>query len=258
MLALTHQQKMALYRDGFVRIPGVIPQVMVDEALKLINGSFGDNGIDPEKLPIYRSQSYCPEVTREPQITGLISDTPAWSLIESALGVGNVSKPKGAQIAVRFPTKHDPPPEPHPHLDGMYSPNNGVPEGTIQNFTMLVGVYLSEVDRPYAGNFTVWPGSHLLYEQYFREHGPESLLNGMPPVNLPEPVQMHVKPGDVVLAHYQLAHGSAINVAPHPRYALYFRFKHKNHDDDWKARMTDIWMDWPGMQDIVATATAAS
>ena len=256
MLALTHEQKMALYRDGFVKIPGVIPQVMIDEALKTINASFGDRGIDPEELPAYRARTYCPEVTGAPEITGLISNTPAWSLIESLLGEGNVSKPKSAQIAVRFPSRIDPPPEPHPHLDGMYSPNNGVPEGTIQNFTMLVGVYLSEVNRPYAGNFTVWPGTHHIYEQYFREHGPEALLQGMPPVKLPEPVQLLVKPGDVVLAHYQLAHGSAINVAPHPRYALYFRFKHRNHDSDWKARMTDIWMDWPGMQSILASVAS--
>lgn len=254
MLTLTHQQKMALYTDGFVKIPGLIPQAMVDEALKAINGSFGDNGIDPEQLTQFRSRSYCPEITGSPIVTGLVSETPTWSLIESVLGAGNVSKPKGAQIAVRFPTRHDPPPEPRPHLDGMYSPHNGVPEGTIQNFTMLVGVYLSEVNRAYAGNFTVWPGTHHVYQQYFREHGAESLLSGMPPVELPNPVQVQVNPGDVVLAHYQLAHGSAINVAPHPRYALYFRLKHKEHSNDWKARMSDIWMDWPGMEEIVAAA----
>ena len=76
----------------------------------------------------------------------------------------------------------------------MHSPNNGVPKGVIRNFTILVGVYLSHVPHPYAGNFTVWPGTHHVYEKYFQEHGPESLLEGMPPVELPEPHQITGSP----------------------------------------------------------------
>ena len=30
----------------------------------------------------------------------------------------------------------DPPPAPRPHLDGMHSPNNGVPAGEIYSFTV--------------------------------------------------------------------------------------------------------------------------
>ncbi len=71
----------------------------------------------------------------------------------------------------------------------MYSPTNGVKEGTIGNFTALVGVFLSDLPEPFAGNFTVWPGSHRLYETYFREQGPQALLKGMPKVDLPEPEQ---------------------------------------------------------------------
>src|SRR5207248_11508361 len=65
---------------------------------------------------------------------------------------------------------------------GMHSPTNGVPEGVIRNFTMLVAVFLSEVAGPYSGNFTVWPGTHHEYERYFSQHSPQSLLEGMPPI----------------------------------------------------------------------------
>ncbi|WP_051343673.1 hypothetical protein [Alicyclobacillus herbarius] len=116
----------------------------------------------------------------------------------------------------------------------MHTPTNGVPKGTIQNFTMLVGVYLSSVRQENAGNFTVWPGTHRIFEKYFREHGAESLLDGMPKVDMPKPLQLMVEPGDVVFAHYELAH--APNISPNVRYAIYFRVTHREFDrNHWQA-----------------------
>ena len=158
----------------------------------------------------------------------------------------------GGQIALRFPTRQDPPPQPGGHLDGMYSPHNGVPKGEIHNFTMLVGVVLSDVDAPFSGNFTVWPGTHHVYERYFAEQGPQSLLEGMPKVEVPQPVQTTARAGDVFLVHYQVAHGAAVNVSPHTRYAIYFRLTHVDHDTRKWETMTDIWLDWEGMRDVVA------
>lgn len=145
----------------------------------------------------------------------------------------------------------DPAPAARPHLDGMYSPTNGVKEGTIQNFTMLVGILLSDVTTDLAGNFTVWPGTHHQYESYFREHGPDSLLNGLPPIDMPEPIAVKGRAGDVILAHYQLAHGIGPNLSPNIRYAIFFRLSHVRHADDWRAPMKDIWMHWPGMRDML-------
>ncbi len=138
----------------------------------------------------------------------------------------------------------------------MYSPTNGVPEGTIQNFTMLVGVLLSDLTEPYCGNFTVWPGTHHLYENYFREHTPQSLLNGMPPITLPEPLQVTGQAGDVFLVHYELAHSAAPNVSPHVRYAIFFRLTHVNHADRKWESMTDIWLEYEGMRALVAERAA--
>ena len=64
----------------------------------------------------------------------------------------------------------------------------GVPRGRILSFTMLAGVMLSDVPEPSSGNLVVWPGTHALYEEYFRRRGPGSLLEGMPDVPLGEPV----------------------------------------------------------------------
>ncbi len=245
-MRLTNVQKQSIIENGFVHIPGVVPQVMVDKALQAINHSVGE-GIDKEDVITMRSRSYCTELQREPVIMDLLDKTPAWSLAESAIGEGKVKQPSAGQIALRFPSFVDPPPAPGPHLDGMHTPHNGVPKGEIRNFTMLVGIALSDVPQPYAGNFTLWPRTHTLFQKYFQEHGPESLLDGMPDVELPEPQQLIAKAGDVMLVHYEVAHGAAINVSPHTRYAIYFRLKHIDHDERKWETMTDIWLDWEGL-----------
>lgn len=248
-MKLTYQQKLDMFHKGYIKVPGVIPPIMVEQALRHINHSLGE-GMNPADMPILRAQSFCPEIQRTPPIKDLYNKTPVKDLVESLLGEGTTEPQSGGQIALRFPSLDDRPKAPGCHLDGMYSPTNGVKKGTISNFTMLVGVLLSPVTGPNAGNFTVWPGTHHLYEQYFREHGPESLLNGMPPIDLPEPEQTVGQPGDVFLVHYQLAHGVAPNVSPYPRYAIFFRVKHNEHDNDWRAPMTDIWLHWPGIREI--------
>ena len=44
----------------------------------------------------------------------------------------------------------------------MYTPDNGVPAGSVLSFTMLAGIVLSDVETGDAGNLVVWPGSHLV------------------------------------------------------------------------------------------------
>lgn len=210
-------------------------------------------------MPIYRSQSFCPDVQRDPAIVNLLVKTPLWSLVESALGEGQIRPVRGGQIALRFPVLADPPRPVGLHLDGMYAPNNGVKEGTIANFTALIGVYLSDVETEYAGNFAVSPGSHRVYEAYFREHGAESLLQGMPPVDLAPVQQLTARAGDAILCHYQIAHGVAQNVSPHVRYAIYFRLYHAAFDPArWQEPMRDVWMHWPGIRAVAEQPTVAA
>jgi hypothetical protein len=252
-MEMNEVQKRELFENGFVRLPGAVPREKVDRALRAINASLGSEGIDPAELSTFRARSYCPEITGSAQITDLLNDTPLWSVAESAIGEGKVNPISNGQIALRFPTMDDPH-GPHPHIDGMYSPDNGVPKGEILNFTALVGVFLSDVPEPYSGNFTVWPGTHRIYEEYFREKGPETLLDGMPPVEMPEPEQVTAKAGDAVLCHYQLAHGIAGNGSPNIRYAIFFRLSHVDHESVRWECMTDIWREWKGMRSAAHAA----
>jgi hypothetical protein len=146
-MELTPAQKREFYERGYVKLPGVVPAEMVHNARRAINAYIGQNGMDPNELTKYRAQSYCPGLGGEPIITDLYNATPIKDCAESAIGAGKV-KPVGyGQIALRFPAM-DPPREPGPHIDGMYTPTNGVKEGTIANFTALVGVFLSDLPDP--------------------------------------------------------------------------------------------------------------
>ncbi len=257
-MQLTQTQKRALYEDGLVQLPGIVPEETVNAALRAVNASIGASGIHPRDLVTFRSQSYCPELQRSTAITDLLHASPLWQLAESAIGQGKISAVDAGQIALRFPSFEPTPREPHAHIDGMYTPHNGVKEGTIANFTALVGVFLSDVPSPYAGNFTVWPGTHRRYEAYFREKGPDSLLQGMPEVDLPAPRQVTAKAGDAVLAHYQLGHGIAGNASPHTRYAVFFRLSHVDHASvKWEC-MTDIWREWDGIRDLASASASTS
>ena len=254
-MQLNYAQKLEFYEKGYLRIPGAVPAVMVDAAVKAINHSFG-NGIDPAKMITFQSQSFCPELRQAPEITDLYNRTPAIALAESMIGVGKINPVERGQIAVRFPLLDDPAPPLHPHLDGRYSPHNGVPAGELRRFTMLVGIALNDVPTDFAGNLGVWPGTHHLYERYFRDHGHEILMRdgaeGMPPIAMPQPEMVTARAGDVILVHYQIAHCASPNVSPHPRYAIYFRLQHVEYKAQLFEALTDIWLEWDGMREIVA------
>lgn len=250
-LSLTDEEKRLFRAHGFVHVPGVVPSERVEAALRAINHSLGE-GVSRSDLAKFRAGSFCPELTSAAAVTDLYNRTPLRELAESAVGRGRLAKVTGGQIALRFPELRSPAdtsplPAPGPHLDGMYYPGNGVPKGQIYNFTALAGVMLSDLPGGWCGNFTVWPGTHARNAAYFRAHGPKSLLEGMPKVELGEPVQIIGRAGDVVLAHYLLSHGVSCNLSPHVRYAIYFRLTHVDHARQRWESMADEWLQWEGM-----------
>lgn len=254
-MKLTHEQKQEFYERGVLKLPGIVPQELVLQARRAINAFIGQNGMDPNELSRYSAQSYCPGLGSEPVITDLYNASPLKAIAESLIGAGAIKPVRNGQIALRFPSLNDTPREPGPHIDGMYTPTNGVKKGTVANFTALVGVFLSDLPEPYAGNFTAWPGSHRTYETYFREQGAQALINGLPPVEIGKPEQLIGLAGDAVLCHYQLGHGNAGNISPNTRYALFFRLVHVDHENYHWECMTDIWREWAGMADFALSKT---
>jgi hypothetical protein len=240
-------QKRRLVRDGYLQVRGLVPRERVEAALRAINRSLGEQGLPPDKIREMRARTFCPEIASAPELLELYSATPARALAEAA--IGRVRVPDSAQIALRFP-QLSPGSGPTPHIDGMYTPDNAVAAGTIFHFTALIGIFLSDVTRPDGGNLAVWPGSHQSMEGYFKQHGPEALLKGLPPVSLGTPRPLTGRAGDVILAHYALAHGVTPNLSPDIRYAVYFRLFHQDHEAWGLRTLTDLWGEWEGMKGV--------
>jgi len=254
-MELDSDQKNFFYQNGFVKLPGIVSKELVEAALWEINHFLGRNGIHPDRLTEYNNQSYLPEIMSTPPILNLMTESPIFGLVEELVGSGNILPITQAQIALRFPHIHNTSKEINyePHLDGLYTPENGVTKGTVLSFTGLIGIFLSDLPHENMSNFMVWPGSHHIYEEYFRKNTPNMLLNGlegMPEVELPPLLQITAKAGDAILCHYQLGHTAVLNSSPYIRYAVFFRFFRKGHLEISIECLTDIWREWDGMQEF--------
>lgn len=248
---LSAQQKTDLVENGYLHLPGAVQAELVDRVVQTINHHLGQ-GFPAEELAKWSAQSFFPELQTEAVMTDLFNRSTVIGALRELLGEENVPEHQRVQLALRFPRPVGTPPQPpQPHIDGLHTPTNGVPKGTLGSFTALVGIFLTDVTRDYAGNFAVWPGSHRKMESYFREHGLKEVLNEgrTPQLDYGSPLQIHAKAGDAVIAHYQLLHGVTVNLAPFPRYATFFRITHPLHKENRLECLTNLWLEWPGVRD---------
>lgn len=247
MAELTLAQKQQLFEEGWVIIPQVVPAEMVRAAREAINKTI-ENYLDSIQVRAH-------ELKNDERLTNMLMKTNAFSLVESVLGKGKVVPSTNVQCALRFPG-HDPQSliDPRPHLDSFQPSVDGKP-GSITPFIALAGFFLNDIEHDNSGNFIVWPGTHRQFEQYFQKHGADPNLKlGIPPVDLPNPVQIKAKAGDMILAHYQLAHTATANMSNAIRYAVYIRMHHADRPKDSLDVLTDIWKYWYGMSEVVRKA----
>jgi len=231
-----------LQTQGYARFPQLTPEPLIKAALDAIEMDLSSN-YDPARKTEYDNQSYCPDLKGTPPIMNLISQSPVYNILDEIFEIDNIDW-DGGQIAIRRAHNYPEPVPPTPHIDGFASGVNGLDEGKIYNHTVLVGVFLTPVRREFAGNFTVWPGSHYVYENYFRERGPRAMREPGPTLEIGAPVQLMCDVGDVVLAHYQLGHSAAVNNADHDRIAIYFRVWLRKMESDRWHYLTNIWDVW--------------
>lgn len=250
---LTDQQKQHFIEHGYLHIPGGAGRDLALKVRRVVNASIGEEGIDPAMLTTYRAQSYCPQLRGDPSLTDLFNAGPVRAMIESLVGPGNIQPVRPPQVALRFPNLKAKRTRPSAHIDGIHTPTNGVPKGTLAHFTMLVGVLLSDLPDEWAGNFTVFPGSHRRVGDYFRGRDPKEMVDGMPKVDFGEPKQITGRVGDVVIAHYLTGHGVAPNASPEIRYACFFRVWHTRHElHAYRPEaLQDIWLDWDGLHPLL-------
>lgn len=232
----------SLRDQGFAHFAGVTPAPLVRAARDAIEIDLKNN-YDKTRQKEYDNRSYCPDLRGAPPIMNLLLQSPVHNLLDEIFELDKIDW-DGGQIAIRQAHNVPEPTPPVPHIDGFSSGMNGLDEGKIYNHTVLVGVFLTPVRSEFAGNFTVWPGSHYVYEDYFRARGPRAFSEPMPTPEIGEPVQLMCDVGDVVLAHYQLAHSAAVNTADIDRIAIYFRVWLRNVESDRWHYLTNIWDGW--------------
>jgi len=229
---------------GYHLFPQYASQELVTQARQAIDNDIAVN-YDSSRQVEYDHQSYCPSLRKNSAITNLLVKSPICAILDEAFGWDNIENysVNGGQIAIRQAHNAQKPVPPMWHVDGIPTPNNGVKGTRIQNFSALVGIFLTPVTQLYAGNFTVWPGSHYKIEKYFRDRGPTAMNEGFPQISLSEsPVQLQGKAGDVVLCHYALGHAATANISGNDRIAVFFRIFLKN-TDNWKM-LTNLWTGW--------------
>ena len=228
--------------QGYAQFEGLTPEPLVIAALKAIEHDLNTN-YEPESQTEYDNRSYCPKLKGTPAIMNLLLKSPVHNILDEIFGLDQIDWDRG-QIAIRRAHNYQEPIPPSAHIDGFASGLNGLDEGRIYNHTILVGVFLTPVRKSFAGNFTVWPTSHDVYERYFRERGPRAMKEPPPNPELGEPVQLTCEVGDVVLAHYQLGHAAAVNTSDQDRIAVYFRVWLRQVELDRWHYLTNMWEGW--------------
>ncbi len=232
----------SLITHGYAHFPGLVPLELVEAARAAIDEDLRLH-YDVAREQEYSSRSYCPALLGTRPIMDLVERSPVRDIVEAALGLDAVVCDRG-QIAIRWAHNVDQELPPNPHLDGFSDGANGLTEGRIHSHTATIGVFLTTTPRAFAGNLTVWPGTHQLYERYFRKRGRRALGEPQPRVELGAPLQLTCAAGDVVLMHYELAHTAAVNTSDVDRVAVYFRL----HFGDIAAQrwdyLTNLWRGW--------------
>ena len=66
--------------------------------------------------------------------------------------------------------------------------------------------------------------------------------------DLGAPRQLHMRTGDVVLAHQKLPHAGVANISPHVRYQVYFRLCHVEHERLRGGWLEDLMLPFEGLR----------
>jgi len=229
---------------GFLVLPGVVPPDAMDAAGRAIDALIER---EPPGGEVRGPLNYFRPAAEVPEVAALFTGGPAFGLAEGLTGAGTLVAPGQVQVALNIP--------PFGHQPGMHHIDGFPPEpdGRPGTFTMLAGVLMSDQQAADMGNLWVWPGTHLTHALYFREHGPDAFFaaGGYPPIALPAPEQVTGAPGDLLLAHYLLGHNIGGNTSPAVRRAVYFRVKRSGHGPRWREFLTDPWLDYDAVRDVL-------
>lgn len=232
---LNRQQKETFAEQGYVVVPQLVSQPLIDAAREEIQSCVAH---EPPAAGHVGPHHYFMMPPLPDSLCALLFGSPGLQAAECLIEPGRFEAPDHVQVALNIPAfVHRPG---GPHLDGLTPPD---PSGQPGTFTLLAGVFLTDQTSENAGNLWVWPGSHRSAAAYFREQGPEAILSlptgPYPPVDLSEPRQVVGRAGDLLLAHYLLGHNIGGNTSAVTREAVYFRLRREGHRGRWRDCVQD-------------------
>ena len=244
-ISLSEQQMREFAECGYLLIPQAVPQELIAKASARIDAIVA---ADPPGHDVRGNHFYFPNAADEPHLDATMHASPAFGLARQLVGASaTLNVPSQIQIALNIP--HFPHNPGRPHIDSDRAEPTGEPvDGT---FTLLAGVMVSDQVAENTGNLWVWPGTHLAHARHFRERGAGTFC-AYPDIELPSPVQVTGRAGDLLLAHYLLGHNIGGNFASETvRRMLYFRITRDGHEHRREAFLRDAWLEFDPIRALV-------
>lgn len=285
-LQLSETQKLDLLIHGYVVLPGLISAELVSAALSQVDNPNLERIQQPNMRPPHgrRREQFQSDFTQNEAILNLFHMSDLRRIVSTFLyGVSDnnsgmmmtkaIASVHQAQVALRHPeiesismfTRFLGSGSRGP-LGGTRWHVDGLAQGKHSPFALLIGVALSDQLQEYSGNLCVFPGSHHTLQSFvqaFVENGFQTTgqaQGGEGPQHfeawhdkpiLPEPTQLLLKAGDVVLCHQKLAHRGGPNFSQDTRKMIYFRVHHREQVEHGDRTLHDLWLQMEGMRDVI-------
>ena len=297
--ALTPADRAFFLQHGYLHLPGAAPRLAVEAALRTINSSLGAALAAVPPLPASDAPP-APTHSAHPALLGLFASTRVAPAVAALLGARTGPPPAQCQVAPRYPAPLSPaaalqalaaaasaahPSAPTPAAGALHATPSllssalpaerraeaaparwhvdGMDKGKAYPFSLLVGCFLSDTSEDCAGQFTVFPGSHLALAALVAEQGEGALYAAgaarppLPPSATP--LELRVRAGDAVLVHPLLAHRVGRNFSPHIRYACFFRVQAREREGVRGELLAGrLWAEFEGLQQGRAGGSAGT
>ena len=163
MAHLTLEDKNFFKENGYLIKRGVLSDARFAARDALWDGIEADRN-KPETWVQAAPRVPCPG--SHPAIRATVQESPVYSMMEEMVGVGQLNG-GGPGPHLVFPSGDDEwTGAKHGHLDGYYTPTNGVPEGTVGYMTINVTIYVEHIEHRGAALLcsparTGWPTNTL-------------------------------------------------------------------------------------------------
>ena len=200
-----------LGQQGYTIVSGAIDEAHLraaQDAASELNARYPEGGWDLRRKDLWRQIYAC----EEPRIVALVADILDPLALEIVDPVATPDRIQFASALPGFSTTRDTPR--FLHIDGGRGPS-------LAAFNFLFGVALTPVSSETAGGFHVLPGSHDEFGALFSSrptdqpvHWGELKVAGQDKLRAEaRMVVPHLQPGDSIVCHSFLAHGTSANTS---------------------------------------------